>query len=261
MGIAGVSAAYATAFNYADYAAGRRTQADAAASASGLPPTDPDGAEPTPAGRADVQGSGAARKSTDTKSGLGSKTELTEEQLAQLSKLQSRDLEVRQHEMAHLAASGGLATSGASFTYQKGPDGVSYAIGGEVSIDTSPGRTPEDTIQRAQSIQRAALAPADPSGQDRAVAAAAQQMELQARAQMAAQPAQSGGKGGVNQGGGSVTAVRTGSGGTAAPEPQQFTQGLAGGGQNQRQASQLAQAYGAGGAGAGAGGARINLYV
>lgn len=114
-------------------------------------------------------------------------TQLSDAEEAQLAKLQARDRQVRQHEMAHLAVSGGLATSGASYTYQKGPDGVNYAVGGEVSIDTSPGRTPEDTIARARQIQAAALAPADPSGQDRAVAAQAQHMEIEARAQLAAQ--------------------------------------------------------------------------
>ncbi|WP_395004407.1 putative metalloprotease CJM1_0395 family protein [Undibacterium sp.] len=113
--------------------------------------------------------------------------QLSEADAALVAKLQARDRAVRQHEMAHLAVSGGLATSGASFTYQKGPDGVDYAVGGEVSIDTSPGRTPEDTIARARQIQAAALAPADPSGQDRAVASQAAQMEIAARAQLAAQ--------------------------------------------------------------------------
>lgn len=114
-------------------------------------------------------------------------TQLSAAQEAQLAKLQASDRRVRQHEMAHLAASGGLATSGANYVYQKGPDGVNYAVGGEVSIDTSPGRTPEDTIARARQIQAAALAPADPSAQDRSVAAQAQQMEIEARAQLAAQ--------------------------------------------------------------------------
>lgn len=114
-------------------------------------------------------------------------TQLSAAEEAQLAKLQARDRQVRQHEMAHLAASGGLATSGPSYVYQKGPDGVSYAVGGEVSIDTAPGRTPEDTIARARQIQAAALAPADPSGQDRSVAAQAQHMEIEARAQLAAQ--------------------------------------------------------------------------
>lgn len=107
------------------------------------------------------------------------------EQLKELEQLKARDREVRAHEMAHLAAAGGLATSGATFTYQRGPDGASYAIGGEVKIDTSSGNNPEDTIRRAQIIRAAALAPAEPSGQDRAVAAKAAQMEAEARAEQA----------------------------------------------------------------------------
>jgi len=114
-----------------------------------------------------------------------SSTQLSPEALALIDQLKARDLEVRQHEQAHMAAAGGLATSGASYTYQRGPNGVSYAIGGEVNIDTSPGATPEETIQRARTIQAAALAPAEPSGPDRAVAAQAQQMEAQARAELA----------------------------------------------------------------------------
>jgi hypothetical protein len=113
-----------------------------------------------------------------------SSVELSPEALSLIGKLKARDTQVRQHEQAHLAAAGGLATSGATYTYQRGPDGINYAVGGEVHIDTSPGRTPEDTIARAQAIIAAALAPADPSGADRAVAAQAQQMAAQARAQL-----------------------------------------------------------------------------
>lgn len=120
----------------------------------------------------------------------GNQTELSTEQLEQLTKLRTRDREVRQHEAAHLAASGGLAVSGASFSYQKGPDGISYAVGGEVQIDTSPGRTPQESLERARTIQTAALAPAQPSGQDMAVAAAARKMEMQARAELAQQATQ-----------------------------------------------------------------------
>jgi hypothetical protein len=114
-------------------------------------------------------------------------TELSAEALAQLPKLKARDTEVRQHEQAHLAAAGGLALSGASYTYQRGPDGVNYAVGGEVQIDTSPGATPEETLAKARTISAAALAPADPSGADRAVAAQAQQLAAQARAELSAQ--------------------------------------------------------------------------
>jgi hypothetical protein len=83
--------------------------------------------------------------------------------------LQNRDREVRNHEQAHIAASGGLSRGGASFSYQRGSDGKLYAVGGEVSIDTSPvPDNPQATIQKAQQIRAAALAPADPSAQDRA---------------------------------------------------------------------------------------------
>lgn len=109
---------------------------------------------------------------------------LTPDERAQVEKLQARDREVRTHEAAHAAAGAGLA-GGASFTYQRGPDGVNYAIGGEVRIDASPGRTPEETIAKARQVQAAALAPAQPSGQDRAVAAEAATMEQEARAEAA----------------------------------------------------------------------------
>ena len=113
--------------------------------------------------------------------------QLSDEAKATVARLQALDRQVRAHEQAHLAASGGLATSGASYTYQKGPDGVRYAVGGEVSIDVSPGSTPQETIARAITIRAAALAPADPSGPDRAIAAQASQMEQKARNELASQ--------------------------------------------------------------------------
>ncbi len=112
--------------------------------------------------------------------------DLSDEELAQLADLRDRDREVRAHEQAHLAAAGPHARGGASFEYQVGPDGQRYAVGGEVSIDTSS--VPDDpaaTIQKAQQIRAAALAPASPSAQDQRVAAAATQMEAQARAELA----------------------------------------------------------------------------
>lgn len=129
---------------------------------------------------------------SDASSGLrgravGNAQQLSPEEQKQVQKLKERDRQVRQHELAHMAAGAGLVTSGASYTYQKGPDGVNYAIGGEVGISTAPGKTPDETIQRAQQIRAAALAPADPSGADRAIAAQASQMELQAQIEKAQQ--------------------------------------------------------------------------
>ena len=115
--------------------------------------------------------------------------ELTDEEKEVVEKLKARDQEVRPPEAAH-AAAGGQYAGAPTFSYQQGPDGKRYAIGGEVSIDTSPGSTPEETIRKADQIRAAALAPADPSGQDQAVAAAAIQMKAQAQAEKAAQSAE-----------------------------------------------------------------------
>jgi hypothetical protein len=114
----------------------------------------------------------------------GEEGELDEEEQAQVAELRQRDQEVRRHEAAH-AAAGGQYAGAPTFSYTKGPDGKQYAVGGEVSIDLSPGSTPEETIRKADQVRAAALAPADPSGQDRAVAAAATQMKLQAQAEAA----------------------------------------------------------------------------
>ena len=101
-----------------------------------------------------------------------------------MSKLAARDTAVRAHEAAHQAAAGGLGGA-ASFSYETGPDGKRYAVGGEVPVSLRPGRTPQETIANAQTVRSAALAPADPSAQDLAVAAQASQMEAQARQEIA----------------------------------------------------------------------------
>ena len=111
---------------------------------------------------------------------------LSKSEVEMLSRLRSRDEEVRAHESAHVAAGSGL-TSMPTYSYQVGPDGKRYAIGGSVSIDTSPESTPEATIAKAERIERAALAPANPSSQDRIVAQKAKQMQMKARMELAAE--------------------------------------------------------------------------
>lgn len=114
------------------------------------------------------------------------RTELTAEERAEVEQLKQRDTEVRQHEQAHLAAAGQYAKGGASFEYQTGPDGRRYAVGGEVNIDSSPIEgDPDATIAKMQQIRAAALAPAEPSGQDRSVAASAAAQIQSARAEQA----------------------------------------------------------------------------
>ncbi|HKJ75708.1 MAG TPA: putative metalloprotease CJM1_0395 family protein, partial [Gammaproteobacteria bacterium] len=101
--------------------------------------------------------------------------------------MKARDREVRAHEAAHRAAGGTHVRGGTRLDYQRGPNGVMYAVGGEVRIDTSPVHgDPEATVEKARQVRHAALAPRKPSSQDWAVAGRALQMALQAQAELAA---------------------------------------------------------------------------
>lgn len=103
----------------------------------------------------------------------------------QIASLASRDREVRSHEQAH-AAVGGAYAGAPSYTYKRGPDGKTYVVGGEVGIDVSPiPGDPQATLRKMDVVQRAALAPAEPSAQDRRVAAQAQAQASQARTELA----------------------------------------------------------------------------
>ena len=111
--------------------------------------------------------------------------QLTEEEQKQIEELKSRDREVKNHEQAHITAGGSYVLGGATYDYQTGPDGKQYAVGGSVNIDTSPvDGDPEATIAKAQVVIKAALAPAEPSGQDQKVASAARQMMNEARKEL-----------------------------------------------------------------------------
>lgn len=129
--------------------------------------------------------SGAEAYAIDGKTALkGDALKLNKQDISQLQQLKLRDTEVRNHEQAHLSAAGQYARGGASFTYQKGPDGGSYAVSGEVNIDVTKESSPEATIAKMQTIKRAALAPANPSGADKRIAAQANVKEAQARQEL-----------------------------------------------------------------------------
>ncbi len=103
-----------------------------------------------------------------------------------IQELQARDRKVRAHEGSHAAAGGNLVVSGPSYTYQRGPDGRAYAIGGKVQLDVSEvANDPEASLQKSEQIRRAALAPMDPSPQDIKVASSAGQMAARARLDIA----------------------------------------------------------------------------
>ncbi|MDR3299543.1 MAG: hypothetical protein LBU43_05970 [Candidatus Accumulibacter sp.] len=145
-------------------------------------------------GRARAGAEQTEEEESSTSSAGGEKTgqagELSKDDQRRVEELKVTDRKVRAHEAAHVAAGGSLVTSGASFEYTTGPDGQRYAVAGDVGISMSKGRTPEETLMRAQQIRAAALAPADPSAQDISVAAAATQMAAEARVELAREQAE-----------------------------------------------------------------------
>lgn len=139
-------------------------------------------------------------KGTDRRSAKASQsTELSPEDLRVVDQLRATDRRVRAHEQAHVAVGADLVRGGANFAYETGPDRKRYAVAGDVSIDTSRERTPEATIPKAQHIRATALAPADPSPQDRQVASLASQMEIEARQEAAMQAAEERARAGSQQ--------------------------------------------------------------
>ncbi len=118
------------------------------------------------------------------------KEQIEQKEQQQIRELAARDREVRAHEQAH-AGLGGQFAGAPRYTFERGPDGVNYAVGGEVSIDTGKiANNAEASIEKARTVRRAALAPADPSPQDRRVAALATQIELEARTELRQQAQQ-----------------------------------------------------------------------
>lgn len=102
---------------------------------------------------------------------------------SQVRELEQIQQEVIAHEAAHQAAAGEFG-GGVSYSYTQGPDGQSYITGGEVPIRFKEGATPEETLRNMQKVQAAANAPADPSGQDRQVAAKAAALATKARGEI-----------------------------------------------------------------------------
>jgi hypothetical protein len=140
-----------------------------------------------------ADGGGAGSQSKDqSQAGQQSSQQQAAQQAEQqkLAELKKRDAEVRAHEQAHAAVGGSLAGA-PSYQYERGPDGQQYAVAGEVPIDVSPvAGDPRATIDKMQQVRAAALAPAEPSGADRRIAAEAQQTMTQAQAELVKQMSQ-----------------------------------------------------------------------
>jgi len=147
---------------------------------------DADQAKPASAERDQAQGDTSRVDRTDM-----ADNRLTDDELREVEQLRLRDAEVRAHEQSHKTAATRYAKGGPNYDYEVGPDGKRYAVGGEVSLDVSP--VPDDpaaTIRKMQTVQRAALAPAEPSAQDRSVAARASLEIARARAELARERAE-----------------------------------------------------------------------
>jgi hypothetical protein len=144
-----------------------------------IPSNAPANAETEAADAADAEN---AQQQDENRAAEG---EFTPEQQRAIADLKTIDREVRAHEQAHVSVGGSYILGGPLFEYESGPDRKRYAVGGEVSIDSSPERdNPEATIAKMQVVRAAALAPADPSAQDRAVATAAASEESRARSEL-----------------------------------------------------------------------------
>jgi hypothetical protein len=111
--------------------------------------------------------------------------QLSEAEQKQVEELKKNDAAVRRHEQAH-AAAGGQYAGAPQYGYTDGPDGKRYASSGHVSIDVSPvAGDPKATIEKMDVVQRAANAPAEPSGADRSVAANAAATKQTAQVELA----------------------------------------------------------------------------
>lgn len=127
------------------------------------------------------------RLAGEVSSAPGGEQELSGDEQQVVEELQRRDREVRAHEQTHRSV-GGAYAGGIHLDFEVGPDGKRYAVAGSTPIDVAavPG-DPEATLRKMEVVQRAAMAPASPSGADHQVAAHAAQQAQQARAEMAAE--------------------------------------------------------------------------
>src|SRR3990167_645442 len=147
-------------------------------------------AQDSTATASDKPGQQDSTQSATSKSEAARQQDQMEADRVVIQQLRARDREVRVHEAAH-AAVGGQYAGSPSLQYTRGPDGKNYATGGEVGISTSAVSVdPQATIEKARVIRAAAMAPAQPSAQDRRVAAEAVQMEVEARTQLQAMEAE-----------------------------------------------------------------------
>lgn len=85
-----------------------------------------------------------------------------------LEKFKRTDSKIRSHEQVH--ATIGHTTTPIAYTYQKGPDGKMYAVGGNVRFDTSIPNDPKAAAFKLDQLHKAASATSEPSNADNTIA-------------------------------------------------------------------------------------------
>ncbi len=102
-----------------------------------------------------------------------------------LSNLAKQDLinrnynHIYAHEMAHKAAGGQFA---GAISIERNSEGIPVSGHVPIKMPVLNKKNPQETIDHANTVIRAALAPSDPSGQDYKVANQASQIKMQAQA-------------------------------------------------------------------------------
>ncbi len=105
-----------------------------------------------------------------------------------IARLKAAAQQALRNRAAQLAAGGAAVRGGGSYAYSIGPDGQLYATGVTLSYDTAPvAEDPQATIEKMRQVRAAALASSSPTASDYAAAAAATQVEMQARLELVQQ--------------------------------------------------------------------------
>ncbi|HCY38192.1 MAG: hypothetical protein DKM50_00380 [Candidatus Margulisiibacteriota bacterium] len=100
-------------------------------------------------------------------------------QKVEIQKLKAAEAQLEAHEMAHKMV-GGMYAGFVTYTMAVGPDGKNYKVQGEVNLDSSAAASPEETVRKMERVISAAMAPLNPSPQDRSVVGRAAAMKMQA---------------------------------------------------------------------------------
>ena len=95
--------------------------------------------------------------------------QLSDEEKRVVEALRRRDAAVRREEEAHAAVAGKYG-SPPVYTYERGPDGRLYRVGGAVAINATVSGDPEELRRAGSRITAAAFAPVRPSSADRSAA-------------------------------------------------------------------------------------------